>query len=95
VYGASEGLRTVVIEELAIGGQAGTSSLIRNYLGFPRGLSGADLAHRAWQQAVLFGAEFVFTHRAIRFTPTGDHHVVTLNDGSEAIARAVIIATGV
>ncbi len=95
VYGASEGLRTVVIEELAIGGQASTSSLIRNYLGFPRGLSGADLAHRAWQQAVLFGAEFVFTHRAIRFTPTGDRHVVTLNDGSEAIARAVIIATGV
>jgi thioredoxin reductase (NADPH) len=95
VYGASEGLRTVVIEELAIGGQAGTSSLIRNYLGFPRGLSGADLAHRAWQQAVLFGAEFVFTHRAIRFTPTGNHHVVALNDGSEAVARAVIIATGV
>jgi thioredoxin reductase (NADPH) len=95
VYGASEGLRTVVVEELAIGGQAGTSSLIRNYLGFPRGLSGADLAHQAWQQAVLFGAEFVFTHRAVRFTPTRDHHVITLNDGSEAAARAVIIATGV
>ena len=95
VYGASEGLRTVVIEELAIGGQAGTSSLIRNYLGFPRGLSGAELAHQAWQQAVLFGAEFVFTHRAIRFTLTGDNHVITLNDGTEAAARAVIIATGV
>jgi thioredoxin reductase (NADPH) len=95
VYSASEGLRTVVIEELAIGGQAGTSSLIRNYLGFPRGLGGADLAHRAWQQAVLFGAEFVFTHRAVRLRPTEDHHVITLDDGSDAVARAVIIATGV
>ena len=95
VYGASEGLRTVVIEHLAIGGQAGTSSLIRNYLGFARGLSGGELAHRAWQQAVLFGAEFVFTHQAIGFTAGEDHHVVTLDDGSEAVARAVIIATGV
>src|SRR5437660_228723 len=59
-YGASEGLRTLVIELEAIGGQAGTSSLIRNYLGFPRGISGGALAHRAWEQAVLFGAEFVF-----------------------------------
>jgi thioredoxin reductase (NADPH) len=56
VYGASEGLQTVIIEPLAIGGQAGTSSLIRNYLGFARGVSGGELAHRAWQQAVLFGA---------------------------------------
>jgi CheY-like chemotaxis protein len=68
VYGASEGLHTVVIEQLAIGGQAGTSSLIRNYLGFARGISGGELAHRAWQQAVLFGAQFVFTHQAIGFT---------------------------
>ena len=95
VYGASEGLHTVVIEQLAIGGQAGTSSLIRNYLGFPRGLNGGELAHRAWQQAVLFGAQFVFTHRAIRFTPGADHHVLTLDDGSEAAAQAVILATGV
>jgi thioredoxin reductase (NADPH) len=95
VYGASEGLHTVVIEQLAIGGQAGTSSLIRNYLGFPRGLNGGELAHRAWQQAVLFGAQFVFTHRAIRFTPGADHHVLTLDDGSEAAAHAVILATGV
>jgi thioredoxin reductase (NADPH) len=95
VYGASEGLRTVVIEQLAIGGQAGTSSLIRNYLGFPRGLSGGDLAHRAWQQAVLFGAQFVFTHRAVRLTPRGDQHVITLDDGSPVQARAVIVATGV
>jgi thioredoxin reductase (NADPH) len=95
VYGASEGLHTVVIEQLAIGGQAGTSSLIRNYLGFPRGLNGGELAHRAWQQAVLFGAQFVFTHRAIRFTPGADQHVLTLDDGSEAAAQAVILATGV
>jgi thioredoxin reductase (NADPH) len=95
VYGASEGLRTVVVEELAIGGQAGTSSLIRNYLGFPRGIGGGDLAHRAWQQAVLFGAQFVFTHPATALTVGRDHNVGTLADGSEAVARAVIIATGV
>lgn len=95
VYGASEGLRTVVIEQLAIGGQAGTSSLIRNYLGFPRGLSGGDLAHRAWQQAVLFGAQFAFTHGAIRLTTTGGNQVITLDDESEVVSRAVIIATGV
>jgi thioredoxin reductase (NADPH) len=64
VYGASEGLHTVVIEQLAIGGQAGTSSLIRNYLGFARGVSGGELAHRAWQQAVLFGAQFVLLTRS-------------------------------
>ena len=64
VYGASEGLRTLIVEPEAIGGQAGTSSMIRNYLGFPRGVSGGELAHRAWEQALLFGAEFVFTHPA-------------------------------
>jgi thioredoxin reductase (NADPH) len=95
VYGASEGLRTTIIEQLAIGGQAGTSSLIRNYLGFPRGLSGGELAHRAWQQSVLFGAEFVFTHSAVGLTPGAAHHVVTLDDGSKVAGRAVIIATGV
>jgi thioredoxin reductase (NADPH) len=95
VYGASEGLRTQVVERLAIGGQAGTSSLIRNYLGFPRGISGGDLAHRAWEQAVLFAAQFVFTHTATGLTTRGQHHVVALDDGSEAVARAMIIATGV
>jgi thioredoxin reductase (NADPH) len=85
----------VVIEQMAIGGQAGTSSLIRNYLGFARGVSGGELAHRAWQQAVLFGAQFVFTYPAIGFTAGEDHHVVTLEEGSQAIARALIIATGV
>src|SRR5690606_26753094 len=65
VYGASEGLHTLVIEPQAIGGQAGTSSMIRNYLGFPRGVSGGELAFRAWEQALLFGAQFVFAQRAI------------------------------
>jgi len=65
VYGASEGLRTLVIEPKAIGGQAGTSSMIRNYPGFTRGVAGAELAHRAWEQAVLFGAEFIFTPPSI------------------------------
>jgi thioredoxin reductase (NADPH) len=95
VYGASEGLHTVIIEHLAIGGQAGTSSMIRNYLGFPRGISGGDLAHRAWQQAVLFGTEFVFTHPVTGLTARGTDRVVTLSDRSEATARAVIIANGV
>jgi thioredoxin reductase (NADPH) len=95
VYGASEGLRTVVLEPDAIGGQAGTSSMIRNYLGFPRGISGGELAHRAWEQAVLFGAQFVFMHNVVALSPRGDDRVMALADGSQAAARAVIIATGV
>ena len=95
VYGASEGLRTVVIEQEAIGGQAATSSMIRNYLGFPRGISGAGLAHRAWQQAVLFGAEFVFTHRATDLRPRGDERLITLTDDIQVLARAVLIVAGV
>ena len=95
VYGASEGLRTVVLEPNAIGGQAGTSSMIRNYLGFPRGISGGGLAHRAWEQAVLFGARFVFTHEVVGLGLRGDDRVMALSDGSQAAARAVIIATGV
>jgi thioredoxin reductase (NADPH) len=95
VFGASEGLRTVVLEAHAIGGQAGTSSMIRNYLGFPRGISGGVLAHRAWEQAVLFGAEFVFTDRAAQLSCRGKERVITLADTSQAAARAVIIAAGV
>jgi thioredoxin reductase (NADPH) len=95
VYGASEGLRTVVLEPNAIGGQAGSSSMIRNYLGFPLGISGGALAQRAWTQAVLFGAQFVFTQHATALSARGDDHVMTLRDGSQAAARAVIIATGV
>ncbi len=95
VFGASEGLRTVVLEPRAIGGQAGTSSMIRNYLGFPRGISGGGLAHRAWEQAVLFGARFVFMHEVMGLSPRGDDRVIALGDGSQAAARAVIIAAGV
>jgi thioredoxin reductase (NADPH) len=95
VFGASEGLRTVVLEPQAIGGQAGTSSMIRNYLGFPRGISGGGLAHRAWEQAVLFGAQFVFMLEVMGLSPRGDDRVVALGDGSQAAARAVIIAAGV
>jgi thioredoxin reductase (NADPH) len=94
VYGASEGLRTVVLEPHAIGGQAGASSLIRNYLGFPRGISGGGLAHRAWEQAVLFGAEFVFVQEAVRLSRRGQDRLVALADGSQAAARAVIVAAG-
>jgi thioredoxin reductase (NADPH) len=95
VYGASEGLRTLVIEPRAIGGQAGTSSMIRNYLGFPRGVSGGDLTFRAWEQALLFGVRFVFANSATELKTRGKERVITLTDGSEVIARAVIIAAGV
>ncbi len=94
VYGASEGLRTLIVEPEAIGGQAGTSSMIRNYLGFPRGVTGAELAHRAWEQALLFRAEFVFTHPATRLTADGEDRIIALGDGRVAVARAVIVAVG-
>jgi thioredoxin reductase (NADPH) len=95
VNGASEGLRTLVVEPWSIGGQAGSSSMIRNYLGFPRGISGARLAHRAWEQAVLFGAEFVFTQRATGIRPAGDQRLVTLGEAGTAVGRAVLVAAGV
>jgi thioredoxin reductase (NADPH) len=95
VFGASEGLRTVVLEPRAIGGQAGTSSMIRNYLGFPRGISGGGLAHRAWEQAVLFGAQFVFMLEVMGLSPRGDDRLVALGDETQAAARSVIIAAGV
>jgi thioredoxin reductase (NADPH) len=94
VYAASEGLRTLVVEPQAIGGQAGTSSLIRNYLGFPRGIGGGRLAHQAWEQALLFGSEFVFTQQATGLVTRGTHRVITLTDSSEVVARSVIIAVG-
>ena len=71
VYGASEGLSTLVLESLAMGGQAGTSSRIRNFLGFPAGISGDELAERAFQQAWMFGAEFVFINGAAGLSPWG------------------------
>lgn len=69
VFAACEGLRTLVLESHAVGGQAGTSSMIRNYLGFVRGISGADLVHRAWEQGVLLGAEFASAHPASGMSP--------------------------
>jgi thioredoxin reductase (NADPH) len=95
VYGASEGLSTVVLEPEAIGGQAGTSSLIRNYLGFPRGVSGEDLAVRAYTQAWNFGAEYIYGNKATGLALKSDERVIALSDGSKARSRAVVIATGV
>ncbi len=95
VAAASEGLTTLVIEGESIGGQAGSSSLIRNYLGFSRGITGAELAQRAYQQAWVFGSRFVLMRRASALRPNGEHHVVTLSDGAEATARVVVLATGV
>jgi thioredoxin reductase (NADPH) len=95
VVGASEGLRTFVVECQAIGGQAGASSMIRNYLGFPRGLSGGELAFRAWEQALFLGAHFAFTPPATRLTARGGEHAIGLADGGEVICRAAIIAAGV
>jgi len=94
VYGASEGLRTAVLEGEAFGGQAGTSSLIRNYPGFPWGVSGVELAWRTYQQAWTFGTHFVYGNPAVSLAGDGGMHVVALEDGSEVRSRAVIIATG-
>lgn len=94
VYAGSEGLRTLVIESHVIGGQAGASSLIRNYLGFPRGISGAELTQRAYQQAWLFGAKFVFSREVTQIRVDGARKVLTLSDGREITATAIIIATG-
>jgi thioredoxin reductase (NADPH) len=95
VYGASEGLATVVIDEAVPGGQAGTSSRIRNYLGFPTGLSGRDLANRALEQAWFFGARFVLSKRAVEIAPTGAVYVVELENAPAITARTVIVAVGV
>ena len=95
VYGTSEGLHTVVIEPEAAGGQAGTTSLIRNYLGFPRGISGAELTRRAYEQAFLFGADFVLMNRAVALSASEDLRVVRLASGDEVVARSVLIASGV
>jgi thioredoxin reductase (NADPH) len=94
VYGASEGLSTLVVDEGGIGGQATLSSLIRNYLGFPRGVSGSRLAEQAYEQAWVFGAGFVFMHRATGLERMADRLFVTLSDDRRIGARAVILATG-
>ncbi|MCL7455380.1 MAG: FAD-dependent oxidoreductase [Anaerolineae bacterium] len=94
VNAASEGLRTVVVECEALGGQAGMSARIRNYLGFPAGISGDELAARAYQQATLFGADFVFTQNATSLQTRDGEHVIVLSDGSEVPSRTVILAIG-
>jgi thioredoxin reductase (NADPH) len=96
VYAASEGLRTVTIEAEAIGGQAGTSSMIRNYLGFPRGISGMRLAQRARNQAIRFGTQFFtgWPATGLEIGGLGEPHVVR-TDGGDVRARAVVVATGV
>ena len=95
VYGASEGLQTTVLDAGAVGGQAGSSSLIRNYLGFPRGLGGGELAQRAYQQAWLFGTQFRLTHRATGLEPRDGRHVIHTEGGAEVAALAVVLALGV
>jgi thioredoxin reductase (NADPH) len=94
VYAASEGLGTVMMEPEATGGQAGTSAMIRNYLGFPRGVSGTKLAYRAFHQALGFGADIVHGKRAMGLRVAGPDRMVTLGDGTEVTGRAVILATG-
>jgi thioredoxin reductase (NADPH) len=94
VYGASEGLRTLVIDSGGLGGQATSSSSIRNYLGFPRGVSGGDLARRAYEQGWLFGARFAFMQRVTHLTRERDGVVLTLNTGGVVLARAVVLAMG-
>ena len=95
VYGASEGLATVLIDHGLPGGQAGTSSRIRNYLGFPTGLSGRDLTNRALEQAWFFGARFVLSRRATALAPAGDGYRIELQDAKGIEARAVVVSTGV
>jgi thioredoxin reductase (NADPH) len=94
VYASSEGLRTVVVEPLAMGGQAGTSSLIRNYLGFPRGISGGRLAANAYQQAWAFGATFLWSRSVASIAAEADLRILKLSDGSRLTSRTVVLATG-
>jgi thioredoxin reductase (NADPH) len=95
VYAASEGLDTLVVEPRVAGGQAGTSAMIRNYLGFPRGIGGGDLANRALEQAWLFGANLVLAQRATGLRADGPKRLVQLSDGEEVAAEAVVVASGV
>jgi thioredoxin reductase (NADPH) len=94
VYGASEGLRTLLIEQSAPGGQAGTSSRIENYLGFPSGISGADLAQRATTQARRFGAEILTAAEVVSVRREDPYRIVKLADGSEVSGYAVLLSTG-
>ena len=95
VYGSSEGLDTLVVERGAIGGQAGSSSMIRNYLGFARGVGGAELTQRAYEQAWAFGTRFLTGAEIIAMDCGYDRHVLRTSDGAELTARAVVLAMGV
>jgi thioredoxin reductase (NADPH) len=94
VYGASEGLSTLALESMALGGQAGTSSRIENYLGFPAGLSGFELASRALVQADKFGARTAVPQEAVGLNRTDGHYRIQLLEGGQVLARSVIVATG-
>jgi thioredoxin reductase (NADPH) len=95
VYAGSEGLRTLLVERTATGGQAGQSSRIENYLGFPQGVTGSDLAGRARDQAVRFGVELLTAAEVVGIEPTGDGRSVHFADGSSVATHAVVLATGV
>jgi thioredoxin reductase (NADPH) len=95
VYAASEGLQTIVLEEAVSGGQAGSSPMIRNYPGFPHGISGHELTRRACEQAWMFGAHMVFSQPTASVAGQGDQHVVRLVDGHQISAKAVIAAPGI
>jgi thioredoxin reductase (NADPH) len=95
VYGATEGLSVTLIEPSELGGQASSSPMLRNYLGFPAGVTGGELTARAFQQAITFGARFVIGRSATDLRADGDDRVVTLNDGTDLRAGSVVIATGV
>lgn len=94
VYGASEGLDTLVVESTGLGGQAGTSRRIENYLGFPAGITGTELTSRAVTQARKFKARTATPYRALELEPGGERHLVRLEEGNEITARAVVVATG-
>jgi thioredoxin reductase (NADPH) len=95
VYASSEGMRTLVVERESLGGQAGSSSLIRNYLGFSRGISGAELAQRGYQQAWVFGAHFVLMREVTRVEPKSGGFVAEVDGVGEVRTRTVVLATGV
>ena len=95
VYAASEGLKTVLVERFAVGGQAGTSPRIENYLGFPEGISGAELAERAREQAMKFGAEILIQRAGVRGEFTPSKGVVDLDDGTRLVSRVSVCTTGV
>jgi thioredoxin reductase (NADPH) len=95
VYASSEGMRALVVEREAIGGQAGSSSLIRNYLGFSRGIGGAELAQRAYQQAWVFGTSFLLMREAVELVPGEPWHTLRVSGCAEVRTRAVVLACGV